>query len=177
MIMNYLFPYYIWLLFNKYIYIDIRSKLCVNRLSWFFHLQYSKISCKDFVRMELKPCLKHTCKVVQVTLFLGLLSVTVLFAKDVWNEFISKSTSIKTQYEAKESLDLPVIVMCFNPSIKQSVMDKYNKSDISDINYESNATIFIEGSYHIGKDFNLTFYPNSKTISIKKMYTAYSHSQ
>lgn len=125
------------------------------------------------LKRELKSCLRHTCKVVELSFFLGLLSITVFFAKDVWKEYISNSTSVKTQFEAKEALDLPVIVMCFNPSIKQSVIDKYHSS-VSSINHEFNTTIYNEGTYHIGEDFNLTFYPSSKTTSIKKMYTAYS---
>ena len=94
------------------------------------------------LKRELKSCLRHTCKVVELSFFLGLLSITVFFAKDVWKEYISNSTSVKTQFEAKEALDLPVIVMCFNPSIKQSVkINTIHQYQVSTMNLTQQFTM------------------------------------
>ena len=124
-------------------------------------------------------CLKSkiSWKVVEWIILLGLLIVTGLFAYEVWYEYVSKATSVKTQSEVQENLELPVIVMCFNPSINPLVRQKYNIS-LHDImghtKYKPNATMYEEAIFKIGRDFNITFRGaglNLKDVEIKTLHT------
>ena len=125
-------------------------------------------------RNKLEMCLKHSCKLVEWFVLLGLLVVTGFFVKEVWNEYVSKETSVKTHFEVHEHLDLPVIVVCFNPTIKRQTMNKYNLSKWQI--YRSNLTIYEEGIFKIGRDFNVTFSSqsenfNQESVEVKQMFT------
>ena len=99
-------------------------------------------------------------KILEWIVLLGLLIVTGLFAKEAWVEYVSNSTSVKTYFKAEEEMDLPVIVTCFNPPINPNVRKKYNAT-LFDIfgftNFQSNISIYKEGVFLIGRDFNITF--------------------
>ena len=108
-----------------------------------------------------------------------LLIVTGFFASEVWCEYINKATSVKTYFEEQQYLNPPIIVMCFNPSIKPLIMQKYNASlqDILGFNdFISNETIYEEAIFQIGRDFNLTFegIGRKHDIEIKTLYTLVS---
>ena len=125
-------------------------------------------------------CLKSkvSWKIVEWIALLGLLILTGLFAFEVWYEYVSNATSVKTYFEVQENLHLPVIVMCFNPPIKPSIRKKYNTT-LGDIfgtvnNPQSNITIYEEGVYTIGRDFNITFLGNginSHNVEVKALHT------
>ena len=65
-------------------------------------------------------------KIIEWIAFIGLLLVSGFFVKKVLHEYISEATSVKTYFEEREKLDLPVMVMCFNPPINPMVRQKYN---------------------------------------------------
>ena len=132
---------------------------------------------------HIKSCFssKLSWKIVEWIAFLGLLLVTGFFVKKVLHEYSIKATSVKTYFEEHEKLDLPVIIMCFNPSINPFITQKYNASlhDILGFNdFESNGTIYEEGIYKIGRDFNITFDHgiggNQKKEEITTLYTLVS---
>ena len=95
---------------------------------------------------------KLSWKIIEWIAFIGLLLVTGFFVKKVWTEYASNATSVKTYFEERKQLDLPVVVMCFNPSINPLITQKYNASlhDILGFNdFVSNETIYEEGIYKI----------------------------
>ena len=116
---------------------------------------------------------KFSWKIVEWLALLGLLFVTGFFVNKVWDEYVSKVSSVKTNFEVQKNLDLPVIVMCLNPSIQPPVMERYNKTLHSYL-FNSNLTMYEEAIYEIGRDFNITFdgeEVNQDIIEIKKLYT------
>ena len=66
------------------------------------------------------------CLILRYFLVLGLTLSSGWFMSDVWLKFQSKDTAIK-QYSEPRS-ELPTSVLCFDPSVKKSVLDKYNLS-------------------------------------------------
>ena len=120
-------------------------------------------------------------KIVEWLAFLGLLLVTGFFVKKVWIEYFSDATSVKIHFEEQERMDLPVIVMCFNPSLNPMIRQKYNAS-LQDLlgwtDFVSNETIYEEGIYKIGRDFNISFkgigHKHLQNIEIKELYTLLS---
>ena len=66
------------------------------------------------------------CLILKYFLLIGLTLSSGWFMSDVWLKFQSKDTAIK-QYSEPRS-ELPTSVLCFDPSVKKSVLDKYNLS-------------------------------------------------
>ena len=136
------------------------------------------VSCLNF---------KLSWKLTEWVTLLGLLIITGFFVNNVWQEYVSNATSVKTYFEEQEDLDLPVIVMCFNPGVNPIVRQKYNTS-LHDIlghtNFQSNVSLYEEAIYKIGRDFNITFSGvgvnkefqkfqglNTQNIEIEELYT------
>ena len=122
---------------------------------------------------------KLSWKIIEWIAFIGLLFVSGFFVKKVLHEYSTKATSIKTYFEEQRKLDLPVIVMCFNPPINSLVRKKYNATvyDIVGLtDFISNTTIYEEGIYKMERDFNITFdgIGKHKNIEITEMYTLLS---
>ena len=131
---------------------------------------------------HIKSCFssKLSWKIVEWIAFLGLLLVTGFFVKKVWHQYLSQATSVKTYFEEQEKLELPVIVMCFDPPINPMVRQKYNAT-VRDIlgltNFMSNETMYEEGIYKIGRDFNITFDRGlgiKTNVEISNLYTLVS---
>ena len=115
-------------------------------------------------------------KILELAILLGLIIVTGFFVKDVWNKYESRATSIKARFVVEDLLDLPVIVICFNPPFKQYVLEKYRASN-HDI-MKSNLTVYQEGIFKIERDFTITFSSTSESfnqddVKIKELYTFY----
>ena len=117
-----------------------------------------------------------------------------------WLDYLSKATAIKEYKEEYHGLEVievsskdlnsfytinffqpPTMVMCFNPPIKYSVLQKYGTSTNS-ILCRLNAkcltpTIYEEGNYNLHEDFDLKiyelveFYPTHISHTVEPIYT------
>ena len=131
-------------------------------------------------KKEQKSFSRQNCayKLLELLILLGLLFVTGFFVKDVWNKYLTKATSVKTHFEVQDFMELPVIVMCFYPPIKQVVLEKYNIELYRNI-FKSNLTFFEEGSFKLQRDFNVSSKLESdksyhlENVEVEELYTHY----
>ena len=104
-------------------------------------------------------------KTLKYLILLGLVLLACIFTDDVVRKFVSNKTSIV--FSEEERKELPTTVICFNPFVKMSVLDKYNIS-FYDFKYLQNIKdlpkawdawdkILSETFYEIDKDFNIFF--------------------
>ena len=152
------------------------------------HLVSSHISERKTIFKVLEMCInkiisclnsKLSWKFLEWLILLGLLVMTGFFVREVWCEYVNRATSVKTYFEVHELMDLPTIIMCFNPSTNPMIGQKYNAT-VNDIfgltDFLSNETIYDEAIYKIGRDFNITFvgFKHEHDVEIKTMYTVVS---
>ena len=114
----------------------------------------------------------------------------VFFVQDVYEEYKSKSTSIKSYVRIQEQMVPPTMVVCFNPVVKMSVLKKYNMSLLDLIGFGTiaiNSSVYDEGLYKIGRDFKISIgwnnqpieietvpLANESTIKVEEIYTFYN---
>ena len=115
---------------------------------------------------------KHFCKFLLWTTYLLLMAGVVFFVQDVYEEYKSKSTSIKSYVKIQDKLVPPTIVICFNPVVKMSVLKKYNLSLLDLIGFgkiEIKSSLYDEGLYKLGRDFKFSLSWNDQTIDVEDM--------
>ena len=96
----------------------------------------------------------------------------VFFVQDVYVEYKSKSTSIKSYVEIQDQMVPPTMVVCFNPVVKMSVLKKYNMSLLDFIGFGTiaiNSSVYDEGLYKIGRDFKISLSWNNQPIEIESI--------
>ena len=125
---------------------------------------------------------KRIILVIEWGIFLALLIGVGLFVQDIWFDYLSKATAIKAyteEYHGLEVIELsskylhtfytinfsqpPTMIMCFNPPIKHSVLQKYGTSSNTILgrlsrNHSSTPAIYEEGNYNWNEDFVLKIY-------------------
>ena len=116
---------------------------------------------------------KRTILLIEWGIFLVLLIGVGLFVQDIWLDYLSKATAIKEYTEEYHGLEVievsskdlntfsitnffqpPTMVMCFNPPIKYSVLQKYGTSSNTILGrlsrkHSSTPAIYEEGNYKI----------------------------
>ena len=101
------------------------------------------------------------------------------FFKDVFEKFSDNLTNMATREEPYKKdgvtgIKSPAITLCFSPSIKPSVLKKYNLTTLSFFNFAdmvktmdiSFSKVMYEGSLRLGKDFDVKVqkYPLKETL-------------
>ena len=94
------------------------------------------------------------------------------FVQDVYEEYKSKSTSIKSYVKLQDKMVPPTMVVCFNPVVKMSVLKKYNMTLLDLIGFGTiavNSSLYNEGLYKIGRDFIISLSWNNQSIEIENV--------
>lgn len=95
---------------------------------------------------------------------LVLFMICLFFVKNVLDNFASKATNMKRSLEKLDSLTFPTSVICFDPTMKKSSMEKHNLTMDLMNNFifkelnEPVDEVFDESGYTLDKDFDLYFY-------------------
>ena len=140
--------------------------------------------------IQKRPSTKTFCKIFLWSTYLFLMVGVGFFVQEVYDEYFAKSTSIKSYVEIQDLMVPPTIMICFNPVVKNSVLLKYNMNLVDFIgfgNTETNLSMYDEGLYKIGRDFNITIIwnehhivvtnetnANNSFVSVEEIYTFYN---
>ena len=101
-------------------------------------------------------------KLLYAAVALGLLLMAGYSVRLVWNNYQSKDTSTKVS-KILQFMTRPTITICFQPSTKQTILNKYNVTMLDFFwSNTKNLTIpwldfYDEVGIKIGRDFNITY--------------------
>ena len=107
----------------------------------------------------------HWTRILKFIILFSLLILFGIFVQDVFTKFSAKKTNFMQFDTNNASVDIPSFTFCFTPTMKRSLMEKYNldKSiffnfveEKKPINY-SIPKVFTETTYQLGEDFDLKF--------------------
>ena len=108
---------------------------------------------------------QHIAKVcvyrfIDWTLFIALCAVSIFFMIDCLNKYANKSTYFEVSTKKADSIEAPVITVCFEPAYKKLALakfdlDQFPSYESKERNY-SDEEIFLKSAYEIGRDFVLT---------------------
>ena len=99
-------------------------------------------------------------KFIDWTLFIALCAVSIFFMVDCLHKYTNKSTYFEVSTKKANSIEAPIITICFEPAYKKPALAKFNLEqfpsfDSKKRNY-SNEEIFVKSAYKLGRDFILT---------------------
>ena len=121
-------------------------------------------------------------KIVEWMIFAGLICGVGYFVQGVWYDYQSQETSIKQHSEKWDTITPPTITFCFNPPVKQSILEKYNLTfkdffGFGEVKRNFNLSVVREALYRFGRDFNITEgdilqnLGENKNMKIEEIYT------
>ena len=103
---------------------------------------------------------------IEWIVLLALVISAGFFVRDVWSNFKLHHTSMKALVEESSLMENPTIVLCFQPSIKSSILQKYNVTT-KQFHYAKVENLNISWiefskdlSYKIGIDFEIILFLN-----------------
>ena len=127
--------------------------------------------------------IEHLFKVINWTIFVGLMVISAIYIKNVLEYYQKGDTSVKVTNEVRKNLEHPTITVCFQPIAKRSRLSSYKNSEtyydytLFDFVYntiplnlsKSWPEFYKKMSYRIGQDFSfhLELHHNQKNSIIK----------
>ena len=113
--------------------------------------------CQNWKRNN-QASIKLFSKVFEWIIIFGLLIGVFYFVKDVWNQYQSKKSGVKSSIKNQDNITPPTVTICFNPLAKLSILEKYkmNMTEFLGSQKGTPTHIYEEGFFKIGRDFDLT---------------------
>ena len=108
----------------------------------------------------------HWARILKFTILISLLILFGIFVQDVFTKFSAKKTNFMQSDKNNVSVDIPSFTFCFTPSMKNSIIKKYDLpsssiySNFVEVEKKANYSIpkiFTESSYQLEEDFDLKF--------------------
>ena len=120
------------------------------------------------------PTLKSLCFIALFILFWE------FYFYEQWTTFNEKSTAFRSRIENVPSIDISTYILCWEPTFKPSVVQKYGITSLYKIVEDRNETyakydlspqeFYDEFAYKFGRDFDLYFKLDSRGVSSVKFH-------